>query len=349
MNFPFISIVVAVYNAGPYLTRCLDSVSNQTFHDFEAILVNDASTDNSMQIMETYTRKDSRFKIIVHEQNCGMVKSRKTGISAANGQYVTFLDADDEFLPDFLQNAIPYMQKSRYDIIHFGISVEGKHIKASVHAWFENYTLPHETELNGDAIFKNYFLEAKIPWSLVGNFYRSDFIKKYNRFSISRCTEEDFFRMTILLYYAESFLYVRKRGYVYHYGCGISGKEHYTIDQFSHFAGAIEVFRFLKDFFLQENLPAVYMRRLNKREQEVCLYTFQMYEKLRPNDREKGLNILLKTWGTALLSQQILEFYYSATHSMSWKITAPLRVLYDFMKYSVPEFIKRLLGQRRKR
>ena len=81
-NTPFVSILVPVYGAEKYLRRCLDSILNQNFEDMEVILVNDASPDRSLQIMEEYAAKDSRFKIIQHDRNYGRVKARKTGNAA---------------------------------------------------------------------------------------------------------------------------------------------------------------------------------------------------------------------------------------------------------------------------
>ncbi len=347
MKKPLISILVAVYNAEPFLTRCLNSIQAQTFQDFEVILIDDASTDNSLRILRTYVETDSRFKLVCHEKNAGMVLTRKSGIAAAKGLYAAFLDADDELLPESLQKAVPYMQQ-QFDIIFCGITLPGeKQIPANIHALYENYSLPNHTILYGKEIFETYFLKQKILWRLVGNFYRTEFLKKYNEINVGPCIQEDFLRMTVLLYYAEKILYLHESTYLYHYGCGISGKQHYDLEKFKQIAGGIQVFQYLEIFFSSKGLPVSYKRRLNQLKQNACLYTFQIYEKLNPEDRENAFKILEDFWGTRLLSEQVIEFYYSATHSMSWKITAPLRRLYDFLKYDLPEFLKRLTGQRK--
>ena len=348
MNFPLISILVAVYNAEPFLTRCLNSIQAQTFQNFEVILVDDASTDHSLRILETYVKTDSRFKLVRHEKNEGMVLTRTSGIAAASGLYATFLDADDELLPDFLQKAVPYIQEQLFDIIFFGITLPvEKHIPAFIHAQYENYFLPSHTVLHGKEIFETYFLKQKILWRLVGNFYKTEFLKRYNEFNLGPCILEDLLRMTVLLYYAGNILYLRESGYLYHYGCGISGKQHYDLEKFKHIAGGIQVFQYLEAFFSSRKLPDAYRLRLNQLKQDACLYTFHIYEKLNPEDREEAFKLLENSWGIPLLSKQVIEFYYSATHSMSWKMTAPLRRLYNFLKYDLPEFLKRLTGQRR--
>lgn len=105
---PEISIIVPVYQVEKYLNRCVDSVLNQTFKDFECILVDDGSTDNSPSICEYYKSKDSRIKVI-HKTNGGLSDARNAGIDIAIGKYICFLDGDDcihyEML-DVLYNAI---------------------------------------------------------------------------------------------------------------------------------------------------------------------------------------------------------------------------------------------------
>ena len=88
------SLVIPVYNVERYLRDCLDSVLNQTFGDWEAICVNDGSTDSSAAIVEDYAMKDHRFKVIA-QSNAGLSSARNTGMDAAKGDYVLFLDSDD--------------------------------------------------------------------------------------------------------------------------------------------------------------------------------------------------------------------------------------------------------------
>lgn len=91
---PCFSIIVPVYNVEKYLKECLDSVLHQTFADWECICVNDGSTDGSVAILEEYAEKDRRFRIIT-QSNKGLSAARNTGIDAAKGDYILFLDSDD--------------------------------------------------------------------------------------------------------------------------------------------------------------------------------------------------------------------------------------------------------------
>ncbi len=89
-----VSIIVPVYNVEKYLQSCMDSLVNQTLEDIEIICVNDGSTDNSLEILESYAKKDSRIKVFTIE-NSGNSIARNYGIKIAKGKYVGFVDSDD--------------------------------------------------------------------------------------------------------------------------------------------------------------------------------------------------------------------------------------------------------------
>ena len=112
-----ISIIIPVYNAQDYLKRCLNSVLNQKFKDFEAICINDGSTDSSFEILREYSKKDSRIKVIGFNQNQGASIARNTGIKEARGKYLGFMDCDDYIEDDFLSELYSKALNSDADII----------------------------------------------------------------------------------------------------------------------------------------------------------------------------------------------------------------------------------------
>lgn len=91
---PRLSIIVPIYNVEKYLSRCIESILNQTFKDFELILVNDGSTDNCKEICEKYKRMDSRI-IVANKKNGGLSSARNLGIDISKGDYIGFVDSDD--------------------------------------------------------------------------------------------------------------------------------------------------------------------------------------------------------------------------------------------------------------
>ena len=96
---PMVSIIVPIYNAEQYLRRCVDSILNQEYTDFEVFLVNDGSTDSSGDICEEYGNKDTRV-IVIQKENTGVSDSRNLALDRARGKYLQFLDSDDWITPD---------------------------------------------------------------------------------------------------------------------------------------------------------------------------------------------------------------------------------------------------------
>ncbi len=113
-----ISIIIPVYNVEKYLARCLDSVLGQTFQNWEAICINDGSPDNSIEILNNYAKKDSRFKII-DQKNGGISKARNAGIQKVTGDYILFLDSDDFIHPQTMEIAHKFAEKNKTDIVSF--------------------------------------------------------------------------------------------------------------------------------------------------------------------------------------------------------------------------------------
>lgn len=115
---PAISVIIPIYNVEKYLRRCLDSVKNQTFQDWEAICVNDGSPDNSAAILEEYAAQDARFKI-VNKENGGLSDARNAGMAVATGDYILYLDSDDFIHPQTMEIAYSLALRDGSDIVSF--------------------------------------------------------------------------------------------------------------------------------------------------------------------------------------------------------------------------------------
>lgn len=128
-----VSIIVPVYNVEKYLSKCLESLTNQTLKDIEIICVNDGSTDSSLTILKEYANKDSRIKII-DKQNEGVSVARNTGINAATGKYLMFVDSDDYLVENACEKALNTIEHNESDICIFGHYdlADGKLVKASI-------------------------------------------------------------------------------------------------------------------------------------------------------------------------------------------------------------------------
>lgn len=112
---PKISVILPVFNAEKYLIESLESLSDQTYRDFEIIAINDGSTDNSLNILQEYAKKEPRLRILSRE-NKGITKTLNEGIDFANGEYIARMDADDISLPKRFELQLEFIEKNNLDI-----------------------------------------------------------------------------------------------------------------------------------------------------------------------------------------------------------------------------------------
>lgn len=159
-----VSVIVPIYQVEDYLSRCLDSIMNQTFTDFECILVNDGSKDRSKEIAERYVSIDHRF-VLINKKNGGLSSARNAGIEKANGQYLCFVDSDDCLHSRYLEHLYFMISKSDSDMSICG---------------FKSFEFDKETDVYADAKLSYEVKDQDIIYSLVGE-RRLDFIVAWNK------------------------------------------------------------------------------------------------------------------------------------------------------------------------
>lgn len=125
---PIISIIVPIYNREKWLRNCLDSISSQTFKEWECILVNDGSTDNSLKIAQEYAANDERF-IVFSQENQGVSAARNLGLDHAQGKWLAFVDSDDEIAPDYLEILHKIGEDNNADLVNGSVIVLQHHGK----------------------------------------------------------------------------------------------------------------------------------------------------------------------------------------------------------------------------
>ena len=111
---PEVSVIVPTYNRADILPRAIESVLDQTFSDFELLIIDDGSSDNTTEVVRSYN--DSRIKYIRHETNRGQNEARNTGVKNSNGRYISYLDSDDIFLSTYLEEVVEVLQNTNDDI-----------------------------------------------------------------------------------------------------------------------------------------------------------------------------------------------------------------------------------------
>lgn len=186
-----LSIIIPVYNVAPYLRECLDSVLAQTYTDWEAICVDDGSTDGSGAILDEYAARDSRFRVI-HQMNSGVAIARSVGIAEARGEYVGWVDSDDYVEPVHFAGLISVAETSGADIVWS----DHKLIKDS-----SICEVNHSCEENPDVLLAEILMRKQMG-SLWDKIFKRSFVENVGAdFGIGKCTimEDNFFLYKLLI------------------------------------------------------------------------------------------------------------------------------------------------------
>lgn len=179
-NKHLVSVIVPVYNVERYLRNCLDSISNQTYSNWEAILVDDGSTDNSGKICDEYANTDTRFKAI-RKENGGQSSARNLAINCAIGEYIFYLDSDDFLHPNALQYLVNLAIENRANIVQCNF------IRGTEKIFPDVVITESITSYDNHSVFTK-FAANIIPW---GKLYHRSVIGDI-RFPIGIINEDDF-------------------------------------------------------------------------------------------------------------------------------------------------------------
>ena len=188
-----VSIVIPVYNAEKYISECLDSVLSQTFRHIEVICVDDASTDNSLNILENYSLQDKRVRIIKNEKNEGQAFSRNRGFAVVKGKYTYYLDSDDCIEQNAIQELHNYAEQFETECIYFNSRIM-KEMEAVGNGPCLSYGLKEidKKVFDGPSLFKILNKNNLYTSSIWRRFWRTDFLVRNKlEFADNLRTSED--------------------------------------------------------------------------------------------------------------------------------------------------------------
>lgn len=194
---PFFSIIMPVYGVERYLKQSIDSVLNQTFKDFELILVDDCSPDNSPAICDEYALKDRRIKVIHKSVNEGLGEARNTGFSAVKGEYVTYMDSDDTVEENMLETLFEVCKQN--DITVFGINMIYEDSKGNETS--RQVLIPEDFFANIKTAVGECFVKlskARLFQYACSKIYRYEFLKQVNiQFETTKLIEDFLFNIEV--------------------------------------------------------------------------------------------------------------------------------------------------------
>lgn len=197
-----ISFIVPVYNTGSYITKCLDTIINQTIKEnIEIIIINDGSTDNSEELINEYISNNNEQNIIKYysKENTGIAQTRNYGLEKATGEYIFFVDSDDYIQKDTIEKLKPYIDKN-IDMIKFKLQRVDK-----IGNIIEKVESPNLDEMTGEEAFSKLYSEDILLDSPCLYLIKKELFTK-NKFQFKRKYHEDFGLIPLLILASKTFV-----------------------------------------------------------------------------------------------------------------------------------------------
>ena len=218
MNMPTISIIIPIYNVAPYIIECLESVYNQSYPNIEVILVNDCSTDESMQIVDDYliSKQFKEIKIIHHPHNKGLSEARNTGINHAIGDFIFFIDSDDYITSNCIESFVSLALKYRTTNVIFGSATPLPTTWDKICISSNKDFIPEYTD-NVSWIRKSFSKIGFIPVTAWNKLIRKEHIVKNNLYFKEGIVYEDQLWNFMLGNSIQSIAFNKKSTYTYRY------------------------------------------------------------------------------------------------------------------------------------
>ena len=317
---PLVSIVVPAHNVEAYIARTLDSLLGQTLDAVEVICVDDASTDATLQIMESYAARDSRLKVVAYQENRTANQARKDAVLMARGSYILFCDGDDTFEPQACERLLELMAQRPVDILHFGVNVVGDDAFEEDRLWMETNTVPYFGSLYGADVFDGCFRGNVYGFNLWNKMYAAPLAKRaFEQVEDGRFPRgQDVYAFTLLAYFARSYRGVfGEKLYNYHLGAGMDGTQTLTLAQFESFCSFALVAEALKRFFEAQGVFDVYEDVwLASRGRLLGDCVNKWYKKVADIDKGPAFDKMLEYWPRWLVAEAVARRYWNSPKQM---------------------------------
>lgn len=259
---PLLSIIVPVYNTDKYISRCLETIINQSIHDYEIIIINDASTDNSDEIIRNRIRGQKNVKYYALKKNIGVGNARNVGIKNSNGQYIGFIDSDDWIDSSYYEIMVQNIINNNADICISGIKTEID----DVYFPKNRYEYPFNTIIDGKfalhSLTDMYNHDIRISPIVNNKIYKKALLKDNKLlFDKFRKSQDNYFSFMVLVY-AEKISLVNNIFYHYYQRTGSATHDFSKayIDDY------VFILNSLKNTLIQRNI-------FSDHEQEYIAYT----------------------------------------------------------------------------
>ena len=317
-----VSVLTAAYNAEKYIAKCLDSLMAQSFTDFEVICVDDASTDNTPQIIQDYCVKDSRVVYIRLQENGGQAKARNIALQHAEGEYICMLDADDWMSPDAFQEAYDvFIRHPETDCVLFQVCEVFDDRKRI-------YPMPDFEALSGVEAF-----EKSLTWDIHGLYMVRSFIHRQFPYDDSSKSYSD--DNTTRIHYLHSREVRQCKGVYYYLQHQNSVTHRVSVRRFDYLRANESMRRQMMEAQVDKRLLNLYekVRWLNLI--DTYLFYYQNRGKLNQEDRRYGKDEIRRVWNNvdvACLPRRLKRKFGYMPLKSSWRLFRLQEETYFFLR-----------------
>lgn len=311
-----ISIIIPVYNTSQFLELCVESVLEQTFPDFEAVLVDDGSTDGSGRLCDELAGKDARI-VVLHKDNGGLSSARNAGLDAARGEYVTFLDSDDMVSPDYLEDLFRVIEQNGAQIAMCGFQRFEKDVPQEPKS-----DAPFELITGRQAAMRQYCADGVIYVVACAKLYPRRYFQNV-RFPVGRIHEDEAVTYR-LLYRANTVAVLDERLYYYRKVTGSIMNSSFSPRRYDGVLALTE----REDFYRQQGEKVLLAATSREKERLICKLFLQAKnagkEGVVPTPYVRTPEKALKTIKGGV-SEELYAWYYSVVYPGRAALRSSLR------------------------
>ena len=326
MTKPKISIIVPVYNMGIYLDQTIQSLVSQTLSDIEMIYIDDASNDDSKEILRAWAGKDSRIKMFGFSENQSAWSARIWGVREAMGEYIMFADADDTLQPSACEELYEEMKKDPTDILHFRTNVINvNHLPQEKIDFMNHFLQPYSGKLYGKDVLTACFSDAKYRFSLWNKVFNAKLCKKaLSKQEFKYLPKgQDKLAYFLLAYNANSYRGIGgKQYYNYFFGRGGTGIASLTDAQFERNCTSALVADELKQFLLSQGIQDEYKFIENKFRNELLADCMSKWcNNISADQKSKCFDLAVRYWGPV----DVVSFIAGSCNEKPYDLASQLR------------------------
>ena len=326
---PFISVVIPSYNHSKYLKECIRSIQVQSFRDIEIVVVDDKSTDDSVEVARSIASADDRVRVVELGENGGTFNARLTGIMQTTGDYVMLIDQDDELVGDAFEKMASELVADPVDLLHFGVRVVSDSIySGSAVCGMESFMNPKPRRLYGADILAHSFTgldKGGFDWNVHHRLYRGDLVRRVaKRLPRVRLTRPDdaVLSFAVALEARSYRALANASWYIYHLGRGVTLGSSMTVQQFDDICRQdAEAVSLVKEYAQQwasssfngSEVSAVLIQ-LKRRLLEHSAN--EWHDNVQPQDKEACFEILRTCWDDADIGIELYRFLRDAAYDV---------------------------------